>query len=110
MLKTAYNETETLTFLGPRISEIVSDYIAKSNSFEEFKLKIKLWNSENCPCKLCKRFLPQVVFYNMSFSFYAAYFIIFKSKKFFVFFIFVFFILAGVCTWTIFKCTTQCFI
>ena len=50
------------TELGPRIWEIVPDYIKKSNSFEEFKLKIKLWNPENCPCRLCRRFLPQVGF------------------------------------------------
>ena len=47
-----YNGTETLTFLGPRIWEIVPGYIKKSNSFEEFKLKIKLWNPENRPCRL----------------------------------------------------------
>ena len=57
-----YNGTETLTFLGPTIWEIMPDYIKKSNSFEEFKLKIKLWNPENYPCRLCKRFLPQVGF------------------------------------------------
>ena len=45
------------TELGPRIWEIVPDYIKKSNSFEEFKLKIKLWNTENCPCRLCKNVL-----------------------------------------------------
>ena len=56
------NNAETLTFLGPRISEIVSDYIEKSSSFEEFKLKIKLWNSENYPSRLCKRFLSQAGF------------------------------------------------
>ena len=54
-----YNGTETLTFLGPRIWEIVPDNILKSNSIEEFKFKIKLWNAENCTCRLCKRFLPQ---------------------------------------------------
>ena len=53
--KTVYNGYETLTFLRPRIWEIVPDY-----SFEEFTLKIKLWNPENCPCRLCKVFLPQV--------------------------------------------------
>ena len=57
-VKTVY----MLNFLGPRIWEIVPDYIKKSNSFEEFKLKIKLWNPENCPCRLCKRFLPRVGF------------------------------------------------
>ena len=50
-VKTVYSGTETL------IWEIVPDYIKKSNSFEEFKFKIKLWNPENCqvmPCRLCK--------------------------------------------------------
>ena len=61
-VKTVYNGTETLTFLGPRIWEIVLDYIKESNSLEEFKLKIKQWNPENCPCRLCKRFLPQAGF------------------------------------------------
>ena len=61
-VKTVYNETETLTFLGPRIWKIVPDYVKKSNSFEEFKLKIRLWNPQNCPFRLCKSFLPQVGF------------------------------------------------
>ena len=61
-VKTVYNRTENLTFLGPRIWKIVPDYIKKSSSFEDFKAKIKLWNSENCPCRLNKRFLPQVGF------------------------------------------------
>ena len=30
-----YNGTKTLTFLGPRIWEIVPDYIKKGNSFAE---------------------------------------------------------------------------
>ena len=46
-------------FLGPRIWEIVSDYIKKSNNLEEFKLKIKLRNPEKW---LHKRFLRQVCF------------------------------------------------
>ena len=59
---TVFNGTETLTLLGPTISEIVPDYIKKSNSFEEIKLKIKLWNPETCLWRLCKRFLPKVGF------------------------------------------------
>ena len=38
-VKTVYSGTENLTFLRARIWEIVPDYIKKSNSFEEFKLK-----------------------------------------------------------------------
>ena len=41
-IKTVDSGTETLTFLGPRIWEIVPDHIKKSNTFQEFKLKIKL--------------------------------------------------------------------
>ena len=44
-VKTVY-ETGTLTFSGPRIWKFVPDHIKKSNSFEEFTLKIKLWNPE----------------------------------------------------------------
>ena len=61
-VKMVYNGTETLTFLGPRIWEIVPDYIKKSDSFEEFKLKIKLWSPEICPCRLCERSSPQFGF------------------------------------------------
>ena len=61
-VKMVYNRTKNLTFLGPRIWKTVPDYVKKSNTFEEFKVKIKLWNPENCPCRLCKRFLPQVGF------------------------------------------------
>ena len=51
-VKTVYSGTETLTFLGPRIWELVPDNIEKSNSSEEIKLEIKLWNPEKCPCRL----------------------------------------------------------
>ena len=61
-VKIVYNKTEIFTFWEPRIWEIMPDYIEKSNSLEEFKLKIKLWNPENGPCRLCKSILPQVSF------------------------------------------------
>ena len=68
-VRTVYNKTETSTFLGPRIWEIVPDYIKKSSNFEEFKLKIKLWNPENSACKLCKGSY-RLIFYNMPFTFF----------------------------------------
>ena len=54
-VKTVHSGAKTLTLLGPRTWEIVPDYNEKDNGFEEFKLKIKLCNPENCPCRLCKR-------------------------------------------------------
>ena len=62
MLKRVYNRTEARTFLGTIILEIVPNCIKENNSLEEFKLKIKLWSPENCPGRLCKRFLSNVGF------------------------------------------------
>ena len=62
-----YKRDATLTFLESRIWKIVPDYIQKSNSFDKFKLKIKLWNPESCPSRLCKRFLPQAGFLEHAF-------------------------------------------
>ena len=79
-VKMVYYGTETSTFLGPRIWEILPDYIKKSKSVEEFKLKIKLCNSENCPCKLCKRFFTITWFFiTCLWIFHAARFIISKD-------------------------------
>ena len=55
-------KTLKLTFLGPRIYETLQDYNKKGNRLEKFKLEIKLWNPENYPCRLCKRFLTQFHF------------------------------------------------
>ena len=52
---------------------------------EEFQFKMKLWNPENCPYRLCKRFLPESVFITDLLSFNAAYFIIFMSHFYFAF-------------------------
>ena len=72
MLKRCTTKLKLSALLGPGIWEIVRDYIKKCNSFEEFKLKIKLWNPENCPCRLCKGSCHKLVFYNMSFNFLCS--------------------------------------
>ena len=56
------------SFLEPRMLETVPDCL------EDFKLKKKLWNPENCLCRLCKRFLPKVIFYNAPVNFLCSIF------------------------------------
>ena len=34
-------------------------------SFVEFKSLIKNWKPSNCPCRLCKDYIPQVGFVNL---------------------------------------------
>ena len=43
---------ETLSFLGPKIWDIIPGNIKKASSFTIFKNKIKSWVPEGCPCKL----------------------------------------------------------
>ena len=53
---------ETLTFLGPKIWSLVPDEIRKSKTIEEFKKLIKTWNTDKCPCRLCKNFVADLGF------------------------------------------------
>ena len=61
-IKTVHYVTESLSFLGPKIWEIVPLEIKSSHSLEEFKKKIKSWIQENCPCRLCKTYLHHIGF------------------------------------------------
>ena len=57
-----YNGTESLSFLGPMIWGIVPTELKKVKSLSGFKSGIKNWWPQNCPCRLCKRYLPKIGF------------------------------------------------
>ena len=48
-----YHRTESQSFLGPKIWELVPENIKQSESLETFKNKIKNWVPLRCPCRLC---------------------------------------------------------
>ena len=54
--------TESLSFLAPKIWALVPENIKNASSIELFKQKIKGWNLNNCPCRLCKTFVQQIGF------------------------------------------------
>ena len=56
--------TESLAHLGPKIWAIIPDEFKSITSIELFKIKIKQWNPENCPCKLCKVYIAGVGYIN----------------------------------------------
>ena len=60
--KTVKNGLETLRSLGPKIWEIVPIDMKNISTVPLFKSKIKKWLPENCPCRLCKIFVPQLGF------------------------------------------------
>ena len=55
-------DTETVSFLAPKIWDILPKDIKDSESLDIFKRKIKKWIPWECPCKLCKAYVPQVGF------------------------------------------------
>ena len=52
--------TETVSFLAPKIWDILPKEIKDSESLNIFK--ITKWIPSECPCTLCKIYVPQVGF------------------------------------------------
>ena len=59
---TTFCGTESLRILGPKIWDLLPDDIRNAENLESFKLKIKNWKVESCPCRLCKVFIGGVGF------------------------------------------------
>ena len=57
-----YHGTESLSFLGPKIWDLVPLQLKQSESLEVFKLKIKKWIPFECRCRLCRTSTQQVGF------------------------------------------------
>ena len=51
---------DSLTYLGPKIWNIVPEDIKKSKSLNFFKTKIKKWIQGDCPCRLCRQFIQNL--------------------------------------------------
>ena len=65
-IKTARYGTETITYLGPKIWSIIADEIRESASLDTFQRKIKLWKPDSCLCRICKKYIANVGFLNIS--------------------------------------------
>ena len=60
--RTVYHGTKTISYLGPKIWDIVPSELKKAQSLNSFKKSIRKWAPDNCPCRLCKRFVNGVGF------------------------------------------------
>ena len=54
--------TETITSLGAKIWKILSNDYKELISLSTFKSKIKNWETDKCPCRLCKTYIQRVGF------------------------------------------------
>ena len=51
---------ETISFLGKRFWSTLPNIIKQASTFSIFKSHIEFWKGENCNCRLCKIYIPQV--------------------------------------------------
>ena len=61
-VRSVNNGTESVRFKGPQLWQMLSPTIRNSQSLCQFKTKMQRWNGENCPCKLCRVFIPNLSF------------------------------------------------
>ena len=61
-VRSVYHGTKSLSFLGPKIWDLVPLELKQLESLEVFKLKIKKWIPFECPCRLCRTYIQQVGF------------------------------------------------
>ena len=57
-----WHTAESVSYLGPKIWDLVTNEIKESESLDAFKFKIKRWVPEGCTCRICKICLGQVGF------------------------------------------------
>ena len=55
-------ETETVTYRGPQIRNLVPEETKNASSFDIFKKEIRKWKGKKCPCRICKSYIQHVGF------------------------------------------------
>ena len=61
-VRSAHHGTDSISYLGPKIWELVPSELKELTSLYSFKNAIKKWKPSNCPCRLCKNYVQNVGF------------------------------------------------
>ena len=61
-MNTVWYGLQTISYMVPNIWDLVPKEMKQVTYLNEFKAKIKIWKLENCPCWLCRTYLPQIGF------------------------------------------------
>ena len=56
--------TETISYRGPRIWNLIPERIRSLETLNNFKKEIKSWRCDACPCRMCKMYIQRVGFIN----------------------------------------------
>ena len=60
--KSVYHGSETISYLGPKIWNLVPESIKDLENITSLKTKTKFWKVESCPSRLCRVYLPRIGF------------------------------------------------
>ena len=61
-IRTVYHGIESVSYLGPKIWDIVLEEYKTLNSLNSFKESVKNWVPLKCLCRLCKTYVHGVGF------------------------------------------------
>ena len=61
-INSVYNGTESASYLGAKIWEQIPAEIENKDSLDGFKKEIKKCKHTECPCRICKTFVPKLGF------------------------------------------------
>ena len=62
MVKSVYHGTESISYLGPKIWDILSEKLKNIDNLGHFKKEITPWKPDNCACRLCKVYIESAGF------------------------------------------------
>ena len=62
-VKITFHGTESLSYVGPKIWDLVPKELKELSSLNAFKKTIKKWKSQNCPCTLYKKYIKKLGFF-----------------------------------------------
>ena len=61
-VKSVFHGSESISYLGPKIWDIVPLELKKLTSLNAFKKGIKKWQPKSCSCRLCKQCVSNLGF------------------------------------------------
>ena len=61
-VKSVFHGSESISYLGPKIWDIIPLELKELTSLNAFKKGMKKWQPKNCPCRLCKQYVSNLGF------------------------------------------------
>ena len=61
-IHSVYHGSESASYLGPKLWELIPTVIRQIDTLSGFKKSIKEWKPTNCLCRICKIYIPNVGF------------------------------------------------